>query len=240
MKPKRIMVVAAHPDDTDFYCGGALIHLARAGAEITCVVCTDGALGSVDPKVGPDEMRPIRRREQTEAGKALGVGEFVFLDRPDMGLRFDDELMRDLTRLYRSRRPEIVFTFDPWTRYEQHPDHTAAGAAGFYSQLSAGNRWKFPELLEEGLEPWAVAELHLFKTDRPNLWVDVEDVLDAKLAALTCHASQFAHLLPEGSGGMEVLRHMSRRHPDTGRVAEGFRRIPLTGIEGLKSYVGLE
>jgi LmbE family N-acetylglucosaminyl deacetylase len=240
MKGKRVMVVAAHVDDADFYCGGAVALWARQGAEITYLVCTDGSLGSLDPAVSPEQIAGIRKKEQAAANEVLGVRETIYLDYPDMSLRFDDALWRAVTRLYRERRPEIVLTFDPWLRYEQHIDHTAAGTAGFYAQLAARNMWKFTGDFERGLKPWDVREMYLFKTGSPNTWIDVEDVLETKLAALNCHVSQFSHLVPPGEAGMEVLRQMSHRHPETGRIAERLRHIPLSGIEGLKSYINLE
>ena len=136
MKGKRIMVVAAHPDDADFYCGGTVALWARQGAEITYLICTDGALGSTDPAVGPEQIKEIRKQEQARANEAMGVKETLWLDYPDMGLKFDDELWCKVTALYRTHRPEIVLTFDPWLRCELHPDHTAAGTAGYYVEVS--------------------------------------------------------------------------------------------------------
>ena len=239
MKGKRVMVVAAHPDDADFYCGGAVAQWVRQGADVMYVICTDGSLGSIDPAVGPAQIAEIRRREQAEANRALGVRETVYLGYTDMGLRFGDDVWRDVTRQYRIHRPHIVLAFDPWLRYEMHPDHTAAGTAAFYAQLSAKNLWKFPELNGEGLKLWEVQEMYLYKTDSPNLWIDVEDALDAKMAALNCHASQFAQLVPPGEAGMTVLKLMSKHNPGTGLIAEPFRHIPLSGLEGLKSYINL-
>src|SRR5437763_1893653 len=73
-----------------------------------------------------------------------------------------------------------------------HPDHLATGEATLSAVYPAArDRLNFPELLEEGLDPWKVRQVLVTGAERPNLWVDVGAHLDVALAALRCHASQF-------------------------------------------------
>jgi LmbE family N-acetylglucosaminyl deacetylase len=105
-------------------------------------------------------------------------------------------LRRDITRLIRLHRPEVVMCFDPTNRifsdgYVNHPDHRASGDATIDAVFpSARDRLTFPELLADGLEPHKVAQLWLGSTQEPNVWVDIADVMDLKKQALLAHPSQ--------------------------------------------------
>jgi LmbE family N-acetylglucosaminyl deacetylase len=240
MKNKKIMVVAAHPDDADFYCGGALARWIQEGARVTYVICTDGALGADDEKNTMAELAAIRQKEQNEANRTLGVSETVYLGYPDLSLTAGEELRYRIAREYRIHKPDILITFDPWARYELHPDHTVAGRETIYARLAARLPLRYPELNREGLNAWPINDLYLMKTDNPNTWIETEDFLKLKLHTLMCHMSQFAFLASNEESGLAVLRMMSRTHPKTGRIVETFKHMPLEGLEGLKAYIGLE
>lgn len=239
MKGKRIMAVSAHPDDADFYCGGAVAKWISEGAEVIYVVCTDDSLGAEKPGVTKEELSAVRKEEQHAANRVLGVRETVWLGYPDMSLPAGEDLRLKLAREFRIHKPDIVLSFDPWQRYELHPDHTAAGRESIYARLAASNLLRYPELDAQGLTAWSVKEMYLFKTDKPDRWIDVEDFLELKVRALKCHESQFGHLVQNEQQGMYLVRELSHRHPETGRVAEGFKYIPFEGLEGLKAYIGL-
>ena len=239
MKNKRVMVVAAHPDDADFYCGGTVALWAEQGAEITYLICTDGALGSDDKEMKKSELKKLRFEEQNNANTKLGVKETVYLNYPDMGLPMGEEVREKIAKEYRRRQPQIVLTFDPWLRYELHPDHTSAGTEAIYARMAAKLPMKYSHHLDEGLDVCSIEELYLFKTDMPDTWIETESVIEKKFAALECHYSQFGPLVQDGQSGMEILKEMSHRHPETGRIAEGFRRLVLGGMEGIKTYIRL-
>jgi len=101
-----------------------------------------------------------------------------------------------VVRLIRRRRPEVVVTTDPTTRYFadryiNHPDHRAAGEVTLAALIpGADTRLAYPELLEEGLEPVKLAGVWLSMGLDPNLVVDVGDFVDKKLESLRCHVSQ--------------------------------------------------
>jgi len=240
VKGKRVMAVAAHPDDADFYCGGTAVSWIKQGAELVYVICTDDSCGSDTGDITPRELAALRMKEQDAANEALGVKQTIYLGYPDMGLYDCEQLRKDIAREIRKYKPHILLTFDPWLRYEVHPDHTASAHGALYGRFAAKLPLKFPELIsEEGLKPWSVDEVYFFKTDRPDVWVDIEEFLDMKAEALLCHQSQFGMLVQSQAQGMGLLREMSHRHPETGRVAERFKFMPLEGIEGLKAYISL-
>src|SRR3990172_4522152 len=61
---KRALVVAAHPDDSEFGCGGTAALWSRQGWEFYYLVCTNGAKGSSDPTMTPERLAPMRQEEQ--------------------------------------------------------------------------------------------------------------------------------------------------------------------------------
>src|ERR1700747_1873939 len=107
------MVVSAHPDDPDFGAGGSVARLADSGAEGTYVIVTDGRQGGEYPKQKDSELAAIRQREQRAAAKVLGVKKIEFLGYKDGHLAPDLKLRRDIVRMIRTHKPEMVLTHIP-------------------------------------------------------------------------------------------------------------------------------
>lgn len=197
--PGRAMSIFAHPDDQEFSVGGTLARWARLGTEIISVVITSGDSGSNDPtKDGSykPELSRLREQEQLAAAAILGVKETIFLRYPDGELEPTITLRKDLTRLIRKYRPDVVLAGNPeaWfygDEYLNHPDHRAAARAACEAVFpSAGSRLMFAELLTEGYEPHDVSRLYIHGTDKVNTWVDITDTLEIKIKALQQHVSQ--------------------------------------------------
>ena len=230
--PERILVVTAHPDDVDFGVAGSVATWSAAGIEVTYCIVTDGDAGGSDVDLPRDEMARIRRAEQVAAGAVVGVHDVRFLGYPDGRLEPTLELRRDLTRVIRQVRPQRVVTQSPerfWDRiYASHPDHLAAGEATVCAVYpDARNLFAHRELLEgEGLDPWTVSELWLMAHRDVDVYVDPTDVIDKKVAALRCHASQ----LPEPAAMDSRMREWgalvaARVGLTEGRMAEAFKAV---------------
>ena len=186
----RVMVIAAHPDDPEFGCGGTVAKWAKAGKEITYVLLTSGDKGSHDPDLRPDRLADLREAEQRAAATTLGVQEVIFLRHPDGLLENTLDLRRQLSGVIRRHKPHIIKAIDPWRHYQLHPDHRAAGQAAL-DAIYAAREWNiFPEQLtgEEG--PWRVKEAYLFWTDHADYWEDISCCIDLRVDALACHKSQ--------------------------------------------------
>ena len=84
---QRAMVVVAHADDAEYGCSGTVAKWCREGIEVVYVICTDGSKGSDNLKMTSSRLARIRRREQEEAGKVLGLSNVVFLDYEDAMLQ---------------------------------------------------------------------------------------------------------------------------------------------------------
>jgi LmbE family N-acetylglucosaminyl deacetylase len=233
--PKRVLAVAAHPDDLDFGASGTIASWVAAGAEATYLVITRGDQGGFDDT--PREQMPaIREQEQRNAAAEVGVSDVRFLDGfRDGWLEPSPDLVRHIVRVIRDVRPDRMLIPSPERNWDRigagHPDHLAAGEAAIRAVYPAArNPFAFPELLaDEGLEPWTVGEVWVMAHPVTDVYVDVTDTFDRKLAALRAHVSQTAH-----NGDLEtILRQWGGRTAERGgladgRLAEAFKRV-LTG-----------
>ena len=230
--PKRIAVIVAHPDDAEFICAGTVARWAAEGHRITYVLLTSGDKGSADPAVTGAQLVAVREAEQRAARDVLGVEEVVFLGYEDAMLVPDLAMRRELVRVIRRLRPDVVVCQDPTVRwvdqdYLNHPDHRAAGEATLDAVYPAArDRMTFPELLAEGLEPHKVREFYLAGAKDPDVAIDITAHLETKLASLRAHASQIADWDPEPMV-REWARETAGRFPDSGEYVESFKYFKL-------------
>lgn len=186
----RVLVIAAHPDDPEFGCGGTVAKWANDGKEITYMLLTSGDKGSHDRDLRPDQLADLREAEQRAAAATLGVQDVIFLRHPDGLLENNLILRRQLTGLLRRQKPHIVLAIDPWRHYQLHPDHRAAGQAAL-DAIYAAREWNiFPEQLTGDEEPWRVKQAYLFWTDHADYYEDISSSIDQRIAALAQHVSQ--------------------------------------------------
>lgn len=186
----RVMVVMAHPDDAEFTCGGTVARFVESGYRAQYVLATSGDKGSSDRNARPEDLTAMRQREQREAARALGVEEVTFLGHKDGEVEVSIPFRRELALVIRQGRPDIVLTFDPWQRYQIHPDHRAVGQTTLDAVAGARDHMYYPEQLTEGLTEHRVHNVYFFASDQPNYYVDISGTLAKKVAALRCHRSQ--------------------------------------------------
>jgi LmbE family N-acetylglucosaminyl deacetylase len=228
-----VLVVLAHPDDPEFFCGGTVARWSSEGRPITYCLLTRGDKGSDVDDTPPEKLAQIRETEQREAASTLGVREVIFLNELDGYVTPSIELRRDIVRVIRQVRPDIVITSDPTNffhsnRYINHADHRAAGQATLDAVYPAArSALYFPELNnDEKLKPHKVREVYVAGAQHPNTIVDITEYFDLKLKALSAHQSQITD--------MESLEARLRSNmsdpsspPDSPRLIESFRRIEL-------------
>ena len=227
----RGMVVVAHADDAEYGCSGTVAKLCAEGWEMVYVLCTDGSKGSSDREITQKELSSMRRQEQIEAGKVLGLKDVAFLDHEDSMLQPTLELRRDIAREIRRHRPDVVISQYPMRHLDGgwgvgHPDHLAAGEATLAAVFPAArDHMTFPELLEAGFEPHKVAEVWVTGHPEPDLWVDVTDHMDTSIKALMQHASQVGDDSEERVGERMREWRRSRAEGKGIQYAEAYRRI---------------
>jgi len=223
------LVIFAHPDDAEFMCGGTVAAWALEGTDVHYCVITDGSAGSNEPGVTREQMIPVREREQRAAAEVLGVRSVTLLGFRDGELEVNLETRRAVTRVVRRIRPEVIVAPDPsrlWsgTGYINHWDHKQAGTLALCAVMpDAPSRPQFPELLDEGLEPFEVPNLWL-AAEEPDTYVDISKTIDRKIEALARHVSQ---------GGADAEAWVRERARLVGEqagleYAEGFKAFSLT------------
>jgi LmbE family N-acetylglucosaminyl deacetylase len=174
----------------------------------------------------------IRQEEQKRAATVLGVRQVLFLTYPDGYLVADLGLRRDITRIIRQERPDVLVTCDPTTLFYSnqsinHPDHRAAGQAVLDSVFPAArDHLYFVELWrDENLEPHIVREIWVCGTLEPSVTLDVTAHWDKKIRALYEHKSQIGD--PKKLEERLRNRHTADSTLQTPRYEEKFRRIIL-------------
>ena len=232
--PERVLVVVAHPDDVDFGTAGTMAALVSAGSNVSYCLVTSGDAGDDDLTRTSEDLAALRQSEQKAAALAVGVEDLHWLNYPDGRVENSLALRRDISRVIRLVRPDVVVTQPTsanWDRiYGAHPDHLATAWATMAAVYpDARNPRSHPELLAEGHEPHTVSEVWMMwmaAAEGTMMHVDITATFDKKVEALRCHSSQtdrienLEELLLEWASGVAANASM-----EPGCLAEGFRVI---------------
>lgn len=219
------LCVAAHPDDLEYGAAAAVARWTREGRTVTYALATRGEAG-IDT-MAPEEAAPVREQEERDGARRVGVDVVEFLGMRDGAVEYGLPLRRALAAEIRRRRPEVVLTLTPETSFPNgmlnQADHRAVGLAVLDACADAGNRWIFPELVEQGLEPWAgIRWIAVVASAHPTHEVDVTDTFEDGVASLEAHAEYNAALGPDFPTPRQILE-MSLGHPDQ----PGRYRLPV-------------
>ena len=226
----RVLVVLAHPDDPEYFCGATVARWVAEGLDVTYCLVTSGDKGADGQGVDPRDLARKREGEQQAAAEVLGVRRVLFLRRADGTLEPDLDLRRDIVRVIRQVSPDILVTCDPTTIFPRrtrinHADHRAVGMATIDAVYpAAGSALFFPELLAEGLQPHKVRQVYLAGSQNPDTVVDVTDFVERKLEALHCHRSQIADFEEVDLGVRERMRD-PEAPAEAPRYLEHFMRL---------------
>lgn len=186
----RALCVAAHPDDLEYGTAAAVARWTSQGKTVTYLLATRGEAG-ID-SMSPAEAAPLREQEERDGALAVGVEVVEFLDYGDGVVTYGLELRRDIAREIRRRRPEVVVTGGFGERMvggmTNQADHRAVGLATLDAARDAGNRWIFPELSDEGLDPWpGVRYVCVSASPIPDHGVDVTNFVHLGVDSLRAH-----------------------------------------------------
>jgi LmbE family N-acetylglucosaminyl deacetylase len=200
------LVVAPHPDDEAFGCGGTLALLARDRAAVDVVFITDGSASHPShPSVTPGELAARRRSEAQSAATVLGVAleRVAFLDEPDGALgRLDDERVRDvagkITSMLDRLAPQAILL--P-CRLDGSTEHDAAFAIVSRALEAARTT---PRVLEFPVWSWwnPLRLLGPMRTSRRVWRVDLEGVRDVKARAIGSYSSQTEPIAPDAAAAL--------------------------------------
>lgn len=206
---ERGLAIVAHPDDLEYGAAGAVARWTDQGKEIVYVLASAGEAGIEG--VLPSECAAIRIEEERRGAALVGVTTVEFLDHRDGVIEYGLELRRDLARAIRRHRPDVLITSNHHMTWDgvnlNMADHRNVGLAAIDAARDAGNRWVFPELLDEGLEPWSGAR-RIFENASPvgTYAVDVTETIDRSIASLREHKAYLAGLGDGTTDPDELLR----------------------------------
>ncbi len=198
----RLLIIGAHPDDADYHAGGTAALYRAAGHVVKMVSLTNGDAGHHLLR-GP-ELAQRRRKEAAAAGAVIGA-VYDVLDNPDGELLPTLDNRKQVIRLIRSFRPDLVLTHRP---NDYHPDHR------YTSQLVQDAAYMVtvplvvpdvPHLPANPVIAYLPDEFQKPYPFQPAVAVDVGGVLERIVDMLHCHVSQFYEWLPYNVGQLDQV-----------------------------------
>jgi len=237
---KTILVFTPHPDDETFSMAGTLALLAEKGNKITIVIYTNDNKGSLDLEMTRERLARIRRAEEEEACRVLGIGpeNLIWLGYDDGDLEYADpqRLRGEVCRLMKKIRPDAVFTADPGTKWEQwhKTDHRMAAVLTKDAFIASEWHLYYPQhLLDEGLKPYPVPVAYYYYSQEPNYEVDITSKFELKARSSAAHVSQFEPSLSQYTPEMseetfkQIRDGFAEKCKQGERYVERFRREEL-------------
>ena len=200
LERKTILLFTPHPDDDTFCCAGTLALLAKLQNNIHIVIYTNDDKGSADLEMTSERLARIRKAEEEEACRILGIpkANIHWLQFHDGMLEYASpkDLVEEVTKIIRTYRPDVTLSIDPGSETVRWHKTDHRMAANNTADAIRAAEWHlyFPnQRLHDGLQPWKVpVEAFFYVTQQDaNYWVNIDDVLDVKLAAAAAHVSQF-------------------------------------------------
>ncbi|MGA3345880.1 MAG: bacillithiol biosynthesis deacetylase BshB1 [Terracidiphilus sp.] len=185
-----VLAIAAHRDDVEQTCGGALLRMAARGLRTAILDLTQGEAGTRGSAAD-------RAREADEAARLLGVGWRQALDLPDGAIEKTLENRLKIVRILRLVRPRVVIL--PYWQ-ARHPDHAAVAALGYEACFLSGL-----SKVETGApphRPFKIVYASLYADVRPSFIVDITPFIEQRHAALMAYRSQYAN--QSAGGGLFV------------------------------------
>ncbi len=215
--PVDLLAIAAHRDDVELTCGGALIKHARRGQRTGIIDLTAGEMGTR----GSAELRG---REAAAAAEVMGVAHRENLGLPDAGITNTPETRLALAKRIRTLRPQVVIAPAPRGR---HPDHRVAAQlirdACFLAGLTKLDADTAPHRPRKVIHAITYREDHV----KPTFVVDITAEFETKLAAIKCYASQFdgttwaGEVYPNGEPLYDIVRHQAAHYGSLIRTQYG-------------------
>ena len=214
-----LLAIFPHPDDAELTCGGTLLKSARQGYQVGILDLSAGEMASR----GTVELRA---QEANRAASILRVSVRQNLGLPDSRLINDPETRLAVARVIRSLKPKVVITTAP-SPFGRHPDHRVTAELVRDACFISGLKTIEPDLPAH--RPRKVLHSITYREDylKPTFVVDVSDVMDEKLAAVSAYESQFGgatqagEVYPNGESLQEIIRHQAAHYGSLIRVRYG-------------------
>ncbi|HZG65179.1 MAG TPA: PIG-L family deacetylase, partial [Herpetosiphonaceae bacterium] len=197
-----LLVFGAHPDDCEYTAGGLAALYARQGRRVCFVSVTNGDAGH--QTLAGAQLARIRREEARAAAEALGI-ESLVLDNHDGELLPTLDRRREIIRIIREFKPDLILTPRP---NDYHPDHryTSILVQDAAYMVTVPNVVAHAEHLR--INPLIMYVIDHFQKPypfTPDVVVDVEPVIEQKFEAIHRHTSQMYEWLPYNARRLEEV-----------------------------------
>jgi len=182
----RILAIGAHPDDIEIACAGTLIKCRQRGDSVIVCHLSQGNLGHME--IPPQELIPIREAEAKRAGAIAGI-EVISGGMKDLEIYDNNKASRDIVvDIIRYADPDVIITHNP---DDYMPDHTAVSRLVFDACFTA----TLPNYPTKNKTVAKLTPIYFMDTlagvnFQPEIYVDISDVIEIKMAMLNCHESQ--------------------------------------------------
>ena len=207
--PARVMVIGAHPDDADIFCGGLALRLIDRGFKVKFVSMTDGRMGH--HIYSPDETAKVRRKETLEAARRMKLDGYDIYGYPDCGLFPTDEARKNVARKIREYQPDYIITH---RTCDYHADHRATGQLVTDACYLLGVPHWCPEVPAQRHRPVIFYMTDAFSNPRPirpDLMFDVDNYIERLCDGLDAQGSQIYEWLPWDSGREKTVAQLGDR-----------------------------
>ena len=217
---KKILIVAAHPDDEVLGCGGVIAKQILFGADIQVVFMADG----ISSRGFSEESLVARKESCIRALKILGVNkEPIFFDLKDNQLDAYPllELVQKIEKILTKFKPDAIYTH---SYHDLNVDHQIA----FKAVMTAARPSSYPFIREiYSFEILSSSEWSLTKRFNPNYFVDITSHLSKKVDAFKCYSSELNNFPNPRS--VEAIKSLAKiRGSEVGvAAAETFEIIRL-------------
>jgi LmbE family N-acetylglucosaminyl deacetylase len=201
-QPLRLLILGAHPDDSEYHAGGLAAVYRELGHVVKMVSVTDGGAGHHEKPHA--EVARIRRQEAAAAGRVIGA-VYETWDRPDGQLMPTLDLRHQIIREIRTFAPDLVLTH---RTNDYHPDHRAVGQAVQDASFLVTVPHVVPEVPALRRDPVVAYMVDLFTKPcplEPDVVLDVTGRVDTIVAMLACHRSQVFEWLPFLAGVLDQV-----------------------------------
>lgn len=181
----NILAIIAHPDDLSFFSAGTLTRWVDEGHDIYVLCCTNGEVGTLRMDLTKADVAKKREEELRASNDLLGFKETIILGYPDAGFIDSAKLRKELVYYVRKYKANRVITFDPWAKYEVHPDHVVVGRMACEAGAFSAFPLLYEDQIKEGINAHSCDEIWLMGLlgHYPNAFVDISSTLERKVNA---------------------------------------------------------
>jgi LmbE family N-acetylglucosaminyl deacetylase len=200
------MIIFAHPDDAEIYCGGTIARLVSDKKSVKLIKMTTGNKGSRNQTISEHDLALTREQEDGQALKTLGLfaGDSINLDLGDGDIENNKETIRLLAKEIRAFKPELIITHNPENilirdlegcYYVNHRDHRNTAAAAVDAAYPyARDILFFPEQISAGLEGHSCAEFLFVDSwgHQDTEYIEITSQAEIRTGSIACHQSQYS------------------------------------------------